>query len=817
MWKKFLAASIASVGILAGFCGTDAFADNTVSTAMIRGGNAWNICVLKGGDVNEVYNGSNFAADITGVGYATQLVFADSFSLSTCKRVVLPAGTFEVAMRKPAGMDIISWTADSYELTFDAIRKNDSYLGSSGLNRKRTPASVVEVSFNANGGTGSMSPVSGDYTSAITLPANTLTRADYVFDSWNTKADGSGTSYVDGASINFTQGGEVTLYAQWRASVAVLDAGININKKLKEMAGTDTSWYHNGPAWVGDTHIKALKTASALPEGFDTSDDSHIISASDSVLKIYAWFDDSDYDENGEGDGIINLYSSADQIRGGINMSYMFAGMNSLSDISPLADWDTSKTYSMAWLFRVTSISDISPLTNWDTSNVRNMSDLLSFTNITNVDAIRTAQRQGNDYVSWDVSNVTDMSGMFWESQSLGDISSLESWDTSNVENMSMMFGGGETENKPLSDISPLANWNTSKVKSMSSMFNRASIANVDALETKQHSGNDYVSWDVSKVEDMGWMFEGNTNLSNIAALYSWNTSSAKYMSYMFSNTSITNTDALETKQYSGKDYVSWDVSNVIAMKWMFINSRSLNDISKVASWNTSSVKNMSYMFSNTSITNTDALETKQYSGKTYTSWDVSGVEDMSNMFSNCGSLSDISKVASWDTSNAKNMSGVFASTAITSVMPIADWDTSNVEDMSSMIANTPIADISPLATWNTSKVTNMQGMFGKTSITNTDALETKQHPGKDYVSWDVSKVENMSYIFNSCRSLNDISAISSWNVSSVTNMHRMFWSDNRIASLAPIFDWAVGQSVDMTDMFYGIPTTAQRPSWYNE
>lgn len=808
-----------AVAALIGTLGSGSAFAASGDTAVISGDKTVQVCiyVTNQGSITP-YTGSNFAANITGTGYEAQILFED-FVGESCKNVKLPAGNYTVAMQKSMGANVTSYTYDSNKekLHFDATKvSSDTYLTNYGLSGQSTAATKVEISFDANGGTGTIEPVVDDYTSAITLPANTLTKADYVFDSWNTKADGSGTSYADGASINFAQGGEVTLYAQWRASVAVLDTGININKKLKEMAGTDTSWYSD-PARISDTHIKALKTASALPEGFDVNDTSHIISASDSVLKIYAWFDDSDYDEDGEGDGIINLYSSADQIRSGINMNYMFSSMDSLSDISPLADWDTSKAYSMAWLFRVTSISDISPIANWNTSNVRNMSDLLSATKITNVDAIRTTRRQGNDYVSWDVSNVTDMSNMFWNSSLLGDISGLEDWDTSNVENMHMMFGEGGLNRKPLSDISPLTNWNTSKVKSMSYMFNRTSIANVNALETKQYSGNDYVSWDVSKVEDMNWMFEGDINLSDIAALYSWNTSSVKDMSRMFGRVSIVNTDVLETKQYPGKDYVSWDVSNVINMSWMFEGNTNLSNIAALYSWNTSKVNSMSYMFSNTSITNTDALETKQHSDKTYTSWDVSGVKDMSNMFNGCGSLSDISKVASWNTSNAKNMSGVFVSTAITSVMPIADWDTSNVEDMSSMIANTPIADISPLATWNTSKVINMSAMFSKTSITNTDALETKQYTGKDYISWDVSKVEDLSYIFSSCGSLNDITAISSWNVSSVTNMYRMFWSDSRIASLVPIFDWAVGQSVNMTDMFYGIPSTVQRPSWYQQ
>jgi uncharacterized repeat protein (TIGR02543 family) len=48
------------------------------------------------------------------------------------------------------------------------------------------------------------------------LTANILNRTGYTFSGWNTAANGSGTSYADGAIYPFTT--SITLYAQWTAN-----------------------------------------------------------------------------------------------------------------------------------------------------------------------------------------------------------------------------------------------------------------------------------------------------------------------------------------------------------------------------------------------------------------------------------------------------------------------------------------------------------------------------------------------------------------------------------------------------------------------
>lgn len=72
---------------------------------------------------------------------------------------------------------------------------------------------IRTVTFNANGGTGSMAAQSSS--SAVELTTSTISRRGHGFTGWNTAADGTGTSYAVDATFPFTA--NTTLYAQWRA------------------------------------------------------------------------------------------------------------------------------------------------------------------------------------------------------------------------------------------------------------------------------------------------------------------------------------------------------------------------------------------------------------------------------------------------------------------------------------------------------------------------------------------------------------------------------------------------------------------------
>ena len=104
----------------------------------------------------------------------------------------------------------------------------------------------------------------------------------------------------------------------------------------------------------------------------------------------------------------------------------------------------------------------------------------------------------------WDVSNVTDMYGMFHHSGFNGNISG---WNVSNVTNMCYMFN----RSKFNGDIS---SWDVSNVTTMNSMFSYSKF------------NGDLSDWNVSNVTNMNWMFHrSNFNVSawdvgNVTEMY---------------------------------------------------------------------------------------------------------------------------------------------------------------------------------------------------------------------------------------------------------------------------------------------------------
>lgn len=88
------------------------------------------------------------------------------------------------------------------------------------------------VAYDANGGTGTTASSSHTYDTAKSLTANGFTRTGYLFNGWNTAKDGSGTKYADKASVKnltATNGGTVTLYAQWVPKVITATFHRNFN------------------------------------------------------------------------------------------------------------------------------------------------------------------------------------------------------------------------------------------------------------------------------------------------------------------------------------------------------------------------------------------------------------------------------------------------------------------------------------------------------------------------------------------------------------------------------------------------------------
>lgn len=124
---------------------------------------------------------------------------------------------------------------------------------------------IFSVSYNANGGSGYMkSQMFYDGIEQM-LQANAFTREGFVLMGWNTKADGSGTSYKNGQVVSISQ--NVTLYAQWFKTECV-DLGLSVKWADCNVGATTPEGYGDYFAW-GETKSKSYYDWDTYKYGYN--------------------------------------------------------------------------------------------------------------------------------------------------------------------------------------------------------------------------------------------------------------------------------------------------------------------------------------------------------------------------------------------------------------------------------------------------------------------------------------------------------------------------------------------------------------------
>ena len=152
------------------------------------------------------FSGGDTAVSLSGkAGIAGSTV-----SASGKKTAISAAGGITLA----DGMGVISPSGGMLSTDKTTIVDGNDAAAASAAIGSVADLAKLTVSFDANGGSGTMESISVSSGTDASLPENTFSRTGYRFLSWNTAKDGSGTACSDGGTVRAVRK-DMQLYAQW--------------------------------------------------------------------------------------------------------------------------------------------------------------------------------------------------------------------------------------------------------------------------------------------------------------------------------------------------------------------------------------------------------------------------------------------------------------------------------------------------------------------------------------------------------------------------------------------------------------------------
>ena len=364
----------------------------------------------------------------------------------------------------------------------------------------------------------------------------------------NKKVRGSFVLFLATACILYTAFSSCSANAD---AGSMLDTGVAVSAKMKSLVAGEKL-----DSWTDTNAIKAIHMADSLPDNFVPTDD-NTVSVSGSRYPVYIFVVDK------ENKDTVYFYTEDEKIVMNPDSSFMFAGNTALTDISGLADWDSSKVISLVGAFSDDLLlSDITPLSKWNTISLVNAGMLfLKDSALEDVSAL----------AKWNTSNVTDMYALFCGAKGIKDALALRNWDTSSVTDMSVIFSG--CTSLLFADVS---RWNTSKVTTMASMFQVGDSWKANGQLMEIIGLGDL---DVSNVTDMTCMFYGAGQMTTYD-ISRWNVSKVESMNHMF----------CDNRKLKSLDLSGWDVSSLRTIYCMFDDNVKLKTIGDVSHWNTVSL-----------------------------------------------------------------------------------------------------------------------------------------------------------------------------------------------------------------------------------
>jgi len=327
------------------------------------------------------------------------------------------------------------------------------------------------------------------------------------------------------------------------------------------------------------------------------------------------------------------------------------------------------------------------------------------------------------DMPNWDVSQVTDMSGLFQNKMSFNQ--DIGDWDVSKVTDMTFMFRFAKEFNQDIS------RWKVSSVTSTWYMFNYA-----ESFE------QDITSWTLGSGAVVGYMFAGATNWTAAFVNCGLDDSDAASCSGVATYDLVANPKAYRSGRGGTSQNFFYDdgpsdawapyKQTACAGSAPFPSYGSLAAAvarclaavpsgekccssgaagcgpacySDIPDWDVSQVTNMGYLFIDRAEFNQDISR-----------WDVSKVTDMVDMFNGARDFNQ--PIGNWDVSKVENMRAMFSGSTGGSPaakafnQDISRWDVSSVKDMTGMFLNHRVFS-QDITGWKTKADVDASQMFG--------------------------------------------------------------------------------------------------------
>ena len=282
-------------------------------------------------------------------------------------------------------------------------------------------ANSYTVSYNSNGGSGTMTNDTATYDSNFITKKNTFTKTGYTFNGWNEKADGTGTVwglttsgvYESGKTWKWTYTKNITLYAQWKANTNTKYVVKHYKQKLDGTYPSEADDTDNLTGTADSSVSPAIKSYA----GFTApSVQTVTISADGSTVVTYKYTRNKYTFTLGSTTGITTTgstasgsyyYGSTITLKASANTGYIFTGWTS-SNTSLVGNQTTANTTFTMPAGNITmtpSVTVNSYTVTYDaTTNGGSTAKQTASTKYKSlVDLTKKAEKSGYEFVGWNI------------------------------------------------------------------------------------------------------------------------------------------------------------------------------------------------------------------------------------------------------------------------------------------------------------------------------------------------------------------------------------------------------------------------------